>query len=101
MDWYSTGLASEGPDRWWVTQVDGTPVVLARDQGVWQAVEDRCSHAGCAFSTDGELDGATLICNCHGSEFDLRTGEVVAMPARSPIRTFRTRVVDGMVEVEL
>ncbi len=101
MDWYRTDVAAVDTPTWRTAVLDGTVVLLAWNSDEWVAAEDRCSHAGCAFSTDGELEGSTLICNCHGSEFDLRSGEVLGMPARTPIRTFRTRVVDGMVEVEL
>jgi nitrite reductase/ring-hydroxylating ferredoxin subunit len=77
------------------------PIVLTSLDGTWFAFEDRCSHAGCAFSEDGELDGTTVICGCHGSEFDIRTGEVLRQPAERPIAVFPTRVVDGTVEVEV
>ena len=82
--------------------VDGVDVLLIRLGDEWHAVEDRCSHAGCAFSTDGELDGSTLICDCHGSEFDVRSGEPLVMPAREAIRTFAVRRAgDGTLEFEL
>jgi nitrite reductase/ring-hydroxylating ferredoxin subunit len=98
--WHQTDRSADD-DGCRAVVVEETPIVLAAIGRAWYAVEDRCSHAGCAFSTDGELDGTTLVCDCHGSEFDIRTGEVLRMPARTPISTFRTRVVDGMVEVEL
>jgi nitrite reductase/ring-hydroxylating ferredoxin subunit len=100
MTWHRTEC-SDIDDGVRAVVVDETPIVLAAVDGSWHAAEDRCSHAGCAFSADGELDGHVLICDCHGAEFDVRTGEVLAMPARTAIRTFPTRVVDGVVEVEL
>lgn len=81
--------------------VDGRALVLAASEGRWHAIEDRCSHAGCAFSDDGEVDGFHVICNCHGSEFDVRTGHPVRGPATTPIATFSVRVVDGMIEVHV
>jgi nitrite reductase/ring-hydroxylating ferredoxin subunit len=64
--------------------LDGEPVAIVRHEGGWVAVPDRCPHAGCQFTEDGEvLDGTTLVCNCHGSEFDLRTGEVLLGPAET------------------
>ena len=63
------------------------------------AIADLCSHAGCAFSTDGEIDGLTAICDCHGSEFDVRSGEVLAPPATEPIWVYRVRVDQDRVEV--
>ena len=41
-----------------------------------------------------------IVCNCHGSEFDLRTGDVLRGPAEYPVRTFAVRVVDDRLEVE-
>ena len=99
--WHPTDCSGDAAGWRAVVVAEETPIMLAAIDGGWHAVEDRCTHAGCAFSTDGELDGATIVCDCHGSEFDIRTGEVLRMPARAPIRTFPTRVVDGMVEVEL
>jgi nitrite reductase/ring-hydroxylating ferredoxin subunit len=64
------------------------------------AIEDRCSHAGCAFSEDGEVVGDRMVCDCHGSEFDLRSGAVLRPPAERPIDTFPVRVADGLVEVD-
>lgn len=81
--------------------VDGIALIVGSEAGVWWAIEDRCSHAGCAFSTDGEVDGFTAVCNCHGSEFHVRSGEVLRSPASLPLRTFGVRRTAAGVEVEL
>ena len=64
-------------------------------------MEDRCSHADCSFSSDGELDGLTAICDCHGSEFDVRTGTVLAPPADEPIATYPVKLSEGHVLVDI
>lgn len=84
-----------------VVRLRGVDILLGAVDGDWFAVEDRCSHADCSFSSDGEVDGSTVICNCHGSEFDVRTGEVLMPPAFDPIRSFPVREKDGRLEVEL
>ena len=62
--------------------LEGTAFVAAHHAHGWVLFEDRCPHAGCAFAFDGEIaDGTTLICACHGSEFDLRDGSVLEGPA--------------------
>jgi nitrite reductase/ring-hydroxylating ferredoxin subunit len=102
MPWHDTTLpadTSRSPAVVPVT-VGATAMVLVAWDGRWYAVEDRCSHAGCSFIDDGEIDGFHAICNCHGSEFDVRTGEVVRPPAREPIRTYPVRAVGGLIEVE-
>ena len=73
----------------------------------WVAIEDRCSHADCPFSSDGALElapdgtGGRAICDCHGSEFDLRTGAVLRGPADRPIAVFPVAERDGRLEVEV
>jgi nitrite reductase/ring-hydroxylating ferredoxin subunit len=62
------------------------PVAVIRHSNGWAMVPDRCTHAHCPFSDDGEVaDGHVLICNCHGSEFDLRDGAVLVGPAEDPL----------------
>jgi nitrite reductase/ring-hydroxylating ferredoxin subunit len=86
---------------WLAVHVDGRDLALARIAGEWFAVEDRCAHAGCAFSEDGSLEGDTIVCNCHGSEYDLRTGALRRGPADRPVRSFPVRVAGGRLEVEV
>jgi nitrite reductase/ring-hydroxylating ferredoxin subunit len=66
--------------------VDDVDVAVVRHDGGWVMVPDGCTHARCPFSSDGEVvDGAVLVCNCHGSEFDLGTGDVLVGPAEEPL----------------
>jgi 3-phenylpropionate/trans-cinnamate dioxygenase ferredoxin subunit len=64
------------------------------------AFADECTHAGCALS-DGDFDdrAATVTCACHGSVFDVETGEPIDGPAQDPVAVHRARLVDGWVEV--
>lgn len=66
------------------------------------AIGDRCSHADVSLS-GGEVDAGacTVECPKHGSEFDLRTGEALSLPAVRPVPTYEVSVVDGDVMVEL
>lgn len=99
MTWHTVASAAQsGPS---FHTIAGIALVIVSAGEEWLAAEDRCSHAGCAFSTDGEIDGTTAVCNCHGSEFDLRTGAVEVLPAREPIATYPTRVSDTGLEVWL
>ena len=80
--------------------VDGTKLVISRFRGEYHAVENQCSHAQSTFD-DGRLRAYTLICPLHGGSFDVRDGTATGLPARVPIRSFKVRVVDGMIEVEV
>lgn len=102
MTWYTVGDPERTADAGsFAVEVGGVPMVIVSGGGTWWAIEDRCSHAGCAFSTDGEIDGLVAICNCHGSEFDVPTGAVAAPPAGTPIRTFPVRVTGDTMQVKL
>ena len=99
--WHPCDLTAEQVRAagWCPLTVAGVRIVIVDLDDGLAAIEDRCSHAGCAFSSDGWRDGGRVICDCHGSEFDIRSGAVVRPPASRPIATFATRVVDGRVEV--
>lgn len=93
--------ALSGARPWLPLRVAGVRLVVAAVDGAWYGVEDRCSHAGCAFSDEASLEGSDIVCNCHGSEFDIRTGEVRRGPAEQPIRTFPVRLAGGRIEVDV
>ncbi len=99
-EWAAVGSAQgeEGEVR--ETRVNGLYIALAHVDGAWFALDDECSHEDCPLS-DGELRGHALVCNCHGSEFDVRTGEALCPPATEPVKTYPVRVVDGTIEVEV
>jgi 3-phenylpropionate/trans-cinnamate dioxygenase ferredoxin subunit len=76
-----------------VFDVEGTKVNVANANGHLYAFDDTCTHAGCSLAM-GELDGTTVTCACHGSQFDVVSGAVLRGPAQSPVRS-RMVQVDG------
>jgi nitrite reductase/ring-hydroxylating ferredoxin subunit len=73
--------------------VDGYAMAAIRTADGWILTRDQCPHAHCPFSTDGELaDDGTLICNCHGSEFDPRTGSLLLGPAQQGLPVTELKV---------
>ncbi len=54
-----------------------------------------------ARSSDGELEGGVIVCPCHASEFDLRTGDVLCPPALEPLPIYEARVEAGELQVRL
>ncbi|MFJ3230433.1 Rieske (2Fe-2S) protein [Streptomyces sp. NPDC086787] len=70
-------------------------VVVSRDRaGTLKAYSTICTHAGCPIN---KLQGTTLICPCHGSEFDAVTGKVVRAPATEPLNPLPVKVADGRI----
>ena len=100
MSWVDASEASLPDGTVVAVEAGGTLVALARAGGAWHAVEAWCTHAECPL-TDGWVDDAAIRCACHGSLFDLATGEVLEGPAEEPVRVFATRVAGVRVEVEL
>lgn len=100
-DWTPAGSAADLTDGQPVrVVVDDTPVLLVRHSGTVHAIHDRCSHRGCSLS-EGELDGETVVCGCHGSRFDLRDGSVQAGPATTDQPSYEVRESGGQVELRL
>jgi 3-phenylpropionate/trans-cinnamate dioxygenase ferredoxin component len=66
------------------------------------AVEDRCSHDdGDLMEGDVDEENCTVECPRHGSEFDLRTGKPLNLPAYVPIETYAVTIQDGVIKVEV
>ncbi|MER6077734.1 Rieske (2Fe-2S) protein [Streptomyces sp. NPDC001833] len=70
-------------------------VVVSRSAaGVLKAYSTVCTHAGCPIN---KLQGTTLVCPCHGSEFDAVTGKVVRSPATEPLNELPVRASNGRI----
>src|SRR4029079_7418044 len=80
--------------------VGETAVCVARTGDGWLAFEDTCTHEECSLA-EGELDGEVVICPCHGSEFDVLTGDVVTPPALDPLPIYEAREDAGTLYVRL
>lgn len=68
--------------------------------GTWGAIDNVCTHDGGVLG-EGELEDCAVECPRHGARFDLRTGEVLALPAVFPVNAYPVRIVDGRVEVNV
>jgi nitrite reductase/ring-hydroxylating ferredoxin subunit len=80
--------------------VSGDRVAIATVGDAFYAFGDTCTHLGCSLA-DGNLEGTTVTCPCHGSRFDVTTGEVVRGPAREPVPSYPVRLEAGALRVEV
>lgn len=64
------------------------------------ALGDVCSHAEASLA-EGDVFGTDVECPRHGSEFDLRTGEPMSLPATQPVPTYEVSIEDGTVFLHL
>jgi len=74
--------------------IDDYPVAIVRDSmGEIHAIGDTCSHADISLS-EGEVEGCAIECWGHGSQFDLRSGQPLQLPAYDPVPVFAV-TLDG------
>ena len=81
--------------------VHGTRIAIANVDGTYYAFDEDCTHEQCSLVEYGELSGTTVTCVCHGSEFDVRTGSVLAPPARLPLKVYPIRVEGDVLRIEV
>ena len=99
--WHEVGDAGGEPEGTLRrVEVGETAVCVARTGDGWLAFDDTCTHEECSLA-EGELDGEVVICPCHGSEFDVRTGDVVTPPALDPLPIYEAREDGGTLFVRL
>ncbi|HLJ66539.1 MAG TPA: Rieske (2Fe-2S) protein [Chloroflexota bacterium] len=79
--------------------VSGVSIVLVKIGSDIYALDDTCVHAGCSLA-GGSLEGRSIICPCHGSQYDLWDGAVIHGPATMPEPAYDVRVRNGMIEVK-
>jgi nitrite reductase/ring-hydroxylating ferredoxin subunit len=80
--------------------VDGKEILIARVDTKFFAMGNKCSHMGCKLST-GKLEGETVKCPCHGSMFNVRTGQVVKGPAKNPEPAYAVTVENDEFFIDL
>lgn len=86
------------PDKMQHFEVGGNDViVVSHDDGV-HVMGGICSHAGCPL-WKGKLEGHTITCQCHGSEFDITDGSIIHGPATAPMPTYESRKYDGRLQI--
>jgi 3-phenylpropionate/trans-cinnamate dioxygenase ferredoxin component len=57
-----------------------------------------CTDEPCPLS-GGLLTQTTLMCQCHGSRFDVATGAVINGPATEPLTRYAVQEVDGSIQI--
>ena len=69
-------------------------VVTQPQKGEFKAFSAICTHQGCTVST---VENGTINCPCHGSEFAITDGSVVAGPAPKPLPAQAIKVSGGSI----
>ena len=72
-----------------VVLADAGLVITQPKAGQFKAFSAVCTHQGC---TVGSVEGGTINCPCHGSQFAIADGSVVNGPAQKPLPAKSIRV---------
>ena len=77
-------------------------ISVARVANRLYAFDDLCTCADqpCPLS-GGLLTGTIIMCQCHGSRFDIRTGAVINGPATEPLHLYEVEEVEGTIRLRL
>jgi nitrite reductase/ring-hydroxylating ferredoxin subunit len=95
----SVGKADEVPEGDMRSyQVGGQDVAVARVDGKLYAFGNVCTHQQCELA-DGDLDGTRVTCPCHGSQFDVATGDVLNGPATLPVESYEVSEESGELRI--
>lgn len=86
------GKGEIGRGRMHLVRVGPEEVVLADVAGSIIAFTNVCPHAECLLAEEGYLDGEELECGCHGSRFNVLTGEVLNGPAEDALKRYDVRL---------
>jgi nitrite reductase/ring-hydroxylating ferredoxin subunit len=63
--------------------------------GGFCATQVKCTHRGGPLN-EGKLEGSTVTCPWHGTQFNVCTGAVLRGPATEPVKTYRV-IVEGEI----
>ncbi|WP_435299953.1 non-heme iron oxygenase ferredoxin subunit [Timonella sp. A28] len=78
-----------------------TEIAIVHDEnGEIHAISDICSHGAVSLS-DGEVEGCLIECWLHGSQFDLKTGMPLQLPASRPVPVYPVSIEGDDVYVDV
>ncbi len=80
--------------------INDKKILLVNVNGSYYAIDNVCTHRGCQLSK-GKLQGETVVCPCHGSTFDLKTGNFVKGPTKKPEPAYELKVENNDIMINL
>ena len=107
-----TGMLKDGTMQ--SVSTAGREILIARVGDKYYAADNRCPHMGGKLSR-GKLEKTVVTCPLHGSQFDLRNGEVIrwlkgtgllskigkALKPPKSLTTYNVKVEDDRVMIEI
>ncbi len=75
-------------------------IVIYKDKNYIYAFENRCSHEDYPL-LDGFIEGEEVECAKHGARFNIKTGDVLSMPAAVPIKVYKTKIENNIIYLDI
>lgn len=101
LEWITVAEVDElGNGQRIIVDIDDEPIAVFNIAGDYYAISDICSHDDGPVA-EGELDDYAIECPRHGAKFDVRSGEVLTLPAIVDIPAYPVRVQDGQIQIGL
>ncbi|MGH7908734.1 MAG: Rieske (2Fe-2S) protein [Thermodesulfobacteriota bacterium] len=83
-----------------MVEVEGKKIAILNLEGDYYALDDTCPHARGPLS-EGKVEGEVVTCPWHGSEFNIKTGEVLRPPARGGVKNYKVQVEGSIIKIEV
>jgi nitrite reductase/ring-hydroxylating ferredoxin subunit len=90
------GMTSQIPVGGGTVFTDAKVVVTQPAKNVFKAFSAVCTHVGCICN---QVANGTINCPCHGAQFKITDGSVVAGPAPTPLPGRKIKVTDGKIHL--
>jgi len=82
------------------TLYEDIPIAIFKIGNDFYAIVDECTHMEARLS-EGNVEGEVITCPLHGAKFNLRTGDVLSLPAASPIQVLPLKIKNGTIFVDV
>jgi len=83
-----------------VFKVEDHEILVVNVEGELHAFENRCPHMGYPLYF-GRLEGKVLTCGFHHAKFDVTTGKSLGSFTDKPLKKFKIKIQNSLVQVEL
>jgi nitrite reductase/ring-hydroxylating ferredoxin subunit len=80
--------------------VEGVSILVVNLDGRYYAIGNKCTHIGGDLSK-GQLEGKTVKCPRHGSQFDVTTGNRIVGPAKNNVPVYKVKVEGKSLSIEI
>lgn len=101
-NWVPLGRADDlRTDQHVCTKAGGKAIVVFHVDGAFHVISNVCPHAGLPLG-EGDRRGMVITCPFHGYAYHIKTGRNLDWPEdEPPVKTYPSRVVDGILEIEM